>query len=121
MPTTLPERKGAPKPIPIPYPPPVGLALYALIGTAGFSVAMIWATPGAIYLAMRFMKEPTEGQALLSFARFYSIQFTPAVGFAAIALCAYSYYHHRTAHLYMIGALWIAFGGWHWLLYKLAS
>jgi len=92
-----------------------------LIGLAVFSLAMIWLTPVETYWALRYMKEsPPEG-ALIAALRFHSIEFTPAVGFIAAALCLYSYYNHRTAHLYVICGIWASFGVWLGVLYFLVG
>ena len=120
MPTILPERRNQPKPLTLPPGTPRGRSLRALIGLAVFSLAMIWLTPVETYWALKYMREsPPEG-ALIAALRFHSIEFTPAVGLVAAALCLYSFYYHRTAHLYILGGIWTTFGVWLGALYLLA-
>ncbi len=108
----------------MPFPYPVkpdadagratGRARNTLIAIGVASIAVLWLSPFAFFAAADLIAPPAPGDHGLAYAKFYSIQFLPAVALVSIALCFYAYLNYRPSRFLAIATFWAAVSGW-WL------
>ncbi len=91
-----------------------GPARNLLIAIAVASIAILWLSPFAFFAVAYLVPPPAPGANGLAYAKFYSVQFLPAVAIVSIALCGHAYLNYKPSRFFVIAAFWAAVAGW-WL------